>query len=279
LLLTDREEVVAFGHNRIQFELHFVDVVVKVDFFQDIPDLFISAFTEWIDVFSDLALQQERSLRDKGNLLSENVKASFSNVYVVNQNLTFFELTKTEEGLKDGGLASSSSTNDSDFHFRLNCEAQILNRRFKSFPVSHSSVFELNFTLAWPNVSFLLFENGLVRGLRKFVLHLKLRVHKNALSRSKEVFNLAVHAHTEAEEGYYVSQNLQVESQNLIADLPLGEDGKQACATAESHANQVKIHPHPAVDGEVGEGNIDALFKLVDEHSFEVVDSLVSSKT
>lgn len=88
-------------------------------------------------------MKKERTLRDERNIFSQLVQTDTPQVDTINLGITSGELNQTEEGLEDGTLASSCSTNDSNFHTGSDFAVQVLNARFEAFTVRHGYIVEL----------------------------------------------------------------------------------------------------------------------------------------
>jgi len=105
LLLACREEVVSFGAVGGDPQRKRVDFFLEVDFRYYIFDFLLSQFVEWIEVFANRALNQEWVLRDKSDLLPQQMKSCVLDIHAVNLDRAHFQVHKSEKRLQNRTLA------------------------------------------------------------------------------------------------------------------------------------------------------------------------------
>lgn len=69
-----------------------VNLLLQVNFLNDICYLRVTELVERIEIFTYCALNQERALGNKGDLLSQQVHSRLRYLNAVNQNLTLAEV-------------------------------------------------------------------------------------------------------------------------------------------------------------------------------------------
>ena len=124
LFLTNREQTCTFSHQCLQTILHFLHSLVKLNFFENLPDFLISLGLEWVEIFPDSALEQKGLLRNKGDALSEQVQANLCDVNPIDLHLPLKDFCQSEQDLQDGTLSRASAAYDTNFHARLDLESQ-----------------------------------------------------------------------------------------------------------------------------------------------------------
>jgi hypothetical protein len=82
-------------------------------------------------------LEKEWHLRDVGDAFSENMQAKRFDVDTIDEDLALTQLNKSEQGLKDRGLASACSTDNSYFHAWLDRQIEVSQGGLEGLAVSH----------------------------------------------------------------------------------------------------------------------------------------------
>ena len=116
----------------------------QVRLLQSLPDFFICSQVERVDVLSDRPSEDERCLRNDWHVLSQRVQSHLVGFVLTKQVLrSWFRLTDSEHWLDDWWLASTCSTDNTDFLAWQNLEWNVLQYQRQSFSVPHWDVLEL----------------------------------------------------------------------------------------------------------------------------------------
>lgn len=123
----------------------------QVRLLQSLPDLFICSQIERIDVLSDRSSEDERCLRNDWHVLSQRVQSHLVSFVLTKQVFRpWLWLTDSEYWLDDWWLASTCSSDNTDFLAWQDLEWNILQYQRQSFSVPHWDVLELETGFFWP---------------------------------------------------------------------------------------------------------------------------------
>ena len=131
--------------------MYFFDCFLQIGLLKHFPQFLITLGLKRIQVLLDGAFEQERSLGNNRDVLSQRMKThlqSIASAHFVDR--ASFGFANSEDGLNDGTLSCSSSSYNSDLFSVSDLETYFLQNQRKSFSISHREVIEFDCSYFWP---------------------------------------------------------------------------------------------------------------------------------
>ena len=121
---------------------------------QHSPESFVGLALERVEVLLDGALEQERSLRDDRDVLSQRVQSHLQSVTASDfVDRAYLWLAYPEQSLNDGALACPSPADDADLLAALDGETDVLEHQRQLRSVPHGEVVDSDGGSLWPLLS------------------------------------------------------------------------------------------------------------------------------
>ena len=193
------------------------------------------------------------------------MKTNLAQILPIDLYLAFLDFNKPEKRLEHRGLASSGAADNTHFHSCVNFETQVLNRRLKTFSVAHSHFFELHIAAVWPVNKLLVFRQ------LELGLQIELRILKESLRRGHVIFQLGVHAHTDAEKGHHIGHGLHRQDKEFFIDSAFLKKSSHNRYNCEEHTNHVEAKADPAIHHVEAKRGVCTLFLRVIHVLLEVL--------